>query len=64
MAKLGLLLRIEHQEAASARADQLAAQSSIGASEVIPAIDVSATDPGGPLFLVKPMGMHDLGKSA
>src|SRR5271156_2206322 len=63
-AKTRFVFGIENEEAAAARANQLAAKGSRGASQAVHFIDKSAAHSGRTLLLVLPMNVHEFGKLA
>src|SRR5262245_37005716 len=62
VAESWLVLGVEEQEAATARADQLAAERAAGHREIVPAVDLAIAHGAAPLLLVLPVDVHQLGK--
>src|SRR5262249_3822293 len=56
----GLVLGVEHEKAATAGPDQLAAQGPVLARQIVPAVDVAVAHPATALFLVLPVDVHQL----
>ena len=55
-----LVLGVEHQEAAAARADQLAAERAVRHGVIVPLVDRRIGHPAGALLLVLPVLVHQL----
>src|SRR5512142_574033 len=62
-AEAHLVVRVKHQKATAARADQLAAKRAILARQFIPAVDFAVAHTRRTLFLVFPVDIHQLGKA-
>ena len=64
LAEPGTLFAIEHEEAASAGADELAADCTILHGQVVPMVDTLIAHLWRPLFFVFPVQVHQLAESA
>ncbi len=62
VAQLRLVVGVEHQEAAAARADELAAQRAVGHGGVVPFVDLRVAHAAAAFLLALPMHVHQPGE--